>query len=147
MGICCAKQHTVEYASTIKFIPPIEKAHVIKVYDGDTFTIAAKLPWNRQQFYRFSVRIKGIDCPEMKTSNKNEKKVALLAQQFVSNLILQKIIQLKDITYDKYGRLCAHAFIGETNIGDALLSKHLAIPYNGGTKKPPKNWMKYYNLR
>ena len=34
----------IEWKDTIPFIPPVDKGLVIKVYDGDTITIAAKLP-------------------------------------------------------------------------------------------------------
>ena len=55
----------VNYEDTIPFIPPITHGKVIKVYDGDTITIAALLPYENSKLYRFSVRINGIDCPEI----------------------------------------------------------------------------------
>ncbi len=33
--------------ATVPFIPPVEKCHVIKVYDGDTITVAANLPFDK----------------------------------------------------------------------------------------------------
>lgn len=42
---------SILYENTEKYIPPIKKGRVIKIYDGDTITIAAKLPnfyfWNK----------------------------------------------------------------------------------------------------
>ena len=35
----------VNWKDTIPFIPPITKGKVIKVYDGDTITIACRLPF------------------------------------------------------------------------------------------------------
>lgn len=34
----------VKWSDTVPFVPPITSGRVIKVYDGDTITIAAKLP-------------------------------------------------------------------------------------------------------
>ena len=57
----------ITYKDTIPFIIPILYGKVIKVYDGDTITIAAALPIiNNNKLYRFSVRLSGIDSPEIK---------------------------------------------------------------------------------
>ena len=135
MGTCCSRNEIIEYRSTKIFIPPITKAQVIKVYDGDTFTIAVKFPWDKKQYYRFSVRIKGVDCPEIRTKNANERFVAKRAQEFVSKLILHKTVLLKDTKYEKYGRLCADVFVGKLNLGQSLIDQRLAVEYNGGKKE------------
>ena len=51
------------------FIPPVSIAKVIKVYDGDTITVASRLPFTDERkdiIWRFSVRLNGIDCPEIR---------------------------------------------------------------------------------
>ena len=49
------------------FIPPLKTGKVIKVYDGDTITIASRVPGlYNSPIYKFSVRLNGIDSPEMK---------------------------------------------------------------------------------
>ena len=53
----------IEWKDCIPFVPPIAMGFVIKVYDGDTITIASKLPYPDSPLYRFSVRLNGIDCP------------------------------------------------------------------------------------
>lgn len=39
------------------FVPPIDSGLVVKVYDGDTLTIVAKMPYEDSKLYRFSVRL------------------------------------------------------------------------------------------
>ena len=51
---------TIEWKDTQAFIPPICEGQVIKVYDGDTITIAAKLPYNDSLLYRFSIRLNAL---------------------------------------------------------------------------------------
>ena len=85
----------IDCKDTIPFIPPIEKGIVIKVYDGDTITIASKLPYESSHLYRFSVRLNGIDCPEIKCKDENEKKCAQIAKKEISDLILNKVVILK----------------------------------------------------
>ena len=41
----------IEYNDTIPFIPPITCGKVIKVYDGDTLTLASKLPYDGCPIY------------------------------------------------------------------------------------------------
>ena len=50
---------------TIPFVPPVTEGICIKAYDGDTITIAAKLPYPESPLYRFQVRLNGIDCPDV----------------------------------------------------------------------------------
>ena len=92
----------IVYNDTIPYIPPITCGKVIKVYDGDTITIATKLPHEGSPVYRFSVRINGIDCPEIKTQDHNEHVCANIAKQKVCDMIFNKIIHLKNVKQMKY---------------------------------------------
>tara|TARA_B110000037_G_C17118292_1_gene504705 strand:- start:1131 stop:1586 length:456 start_codon:yes stop_codon:yes gene_type:complete len=135
---------TLCYRDTIKFIPPVTSGFVIKVYDGDTITIASKLPYSHSPLYRFSVRINGIDCPEIRTSDPNEKECAQMAKEFLHNLLMNKTVILKEVDTDKYGRLLADVYIDNKNISDLMIEKNFAVKYDGGTKHVPDNWMKYH---
>jgi len=48
----------ITWNETIPFVPPITNGYVIKVYDGDTITIASKLPYINSPLYRFSSKTK-----------------------------------------------------------------------------------------
>jgi endonuclease YncB( thermonuclease family) len=141
------KMEQDDWANTIPFIPPITHGHVIKVYDGDTITIAAKLPYSESPHYRFSVRLNGIDCPEMKSQNKEEKEIALIAKTEMEKLVLGKNVDLKNITTEKYGRILADVYVNEKYINQVMIEKKLAIKYVGGTKEKQFNWKKYYNSK
>lgn len=135
---------SIDWKDTVQFVPPVEKGIVIKVYDGDTITIASKLPYPESLLYRFSVRLNGIDCPEIKGKDENEKQCAEIAKQEMNNLIMNKIVTLKNIQTEKYGRILADVYIDDLHLNNYMLEKRLAIAYDGGTKKCPKNWMQYY---
>lgn len=136
---------TITYKDTIPYIPPIICGKVIKVYDGDTITIATKLPYDSSPIYRFSVRINGIDCPEMKTHNQNEQICAHMAKKTVYDLAFNKIVYLQNVSLEKYGRILADVFVDDISIGELLCECKLAVKYNGGTKKSPNDWLEYYN--
>ena len=137
--------NSITYKDTIPYIPNITYGKVIKVYDGDTITIACKLPHENSPIYRFSVRINGIDCPEIKTSNKTEKECAVIAKTTISHLVLHKIVHLQNVKLEKYGRILADVTIDNISLGDMLCECHLAVKYDGGTKISPNDWIEYYN--
>ena len=135
----------INYNDTIPFIPPLTCGKVIKVYDGETLTIASKLPYEGCPVYRFSVRINCIDCPEMRTKNQNEKTCAKMAKAKVYDAVFGKIVTLQNVKLEKYGRVLADVYIGDVSLGDMLCQYNLAVKYDGGTKHVPIDWLEYYN--
>ena len=136
----------IKWEDTIEFTYPVKGGRVIKVYDGDTITIASKLPFKKSSdIYRFSVRLNGIDTPEMKGKGitDDEKKAAQEAQKFVSDLILNKYVTLKNIKNEKYGRILADVYINNTHLNELLVIERYALPYKGDTKVKPVSWLKY----
>lgn len=134
----------IDWKDCIPFIPPIDIGFVIKVYDGDTITIASKLPYSESPLYRFSVRLHGIDCPEVNGKNESEKECAQIAKKYVTDIALNQIVCLKNLQTEKYGRILADVYINGVHLNNLLLIKRLAVAYDGGTKKYPTNWLDYY---
>ena len=123
----------IEYKNTTIFIPQIEYGKVIKVYDGDTITIAAPV-------YRFSVRLNGIDTPEMKGGSVHEKELAIIARDALSAKVMGKIVNLRNTTLEKYGRLLSDVFLEDENINEWMISQKYAVAYDGGKKIIPDEW-------
>jgi endonuclease YncB( thermonuclease family) len=113
----------IKWEDTIEFTFPIKGGRVIKVYDADTITIASKLPYNDSPMYRLSVRLNGIDTPEIKGKGveEDEKAAAKLARDFVSNLALNKYVRLENIESEKYGRILADVYIGDVHLNYLLI--------------------------
>lgn len=130
----------IEYKDTVGFVPPIMVGKVIKVYDGDTITIASKLPNTETPIYRFSVRLSGIDSAEIHGKTKNEKKHAIVARDKLHDLIFGKMVHLKNISTEKYGRMLADVYLENLHINQWMLEQQLAIPYDGGMKHRPVEW-------
>ena len=130
----------IEYKDTIGFVPPILVGKVIKVYDGDTITIASKLPNTETPIYRFSVRLNGIDSAEIKGKTANEKRLAIEARDELHELIFGKMIHLKNISTEKYGRILADVYLDDLHVNQWMLDNGLAVPYDGGTKIRPAEW-------
>ena len=135
----------IHWDQTIPFTFPITGGQVIKVYDADTITIASKLPYDASPLYRLSVRLTGIDTPEIKGKGveEEEKQMATEARDFVSNLVLHKHVRLENIESEKYGRILANVFIGDTHLNELLVKERYAVRYDGGTKIKPASWTQY----
>jgi micrococcal nuclease len=134
------KATLVEWKDTIAYVPPVKTGVVIKVYDGDTITVATKLHYPDSPMFRFSVRLSGIDSPEIKAKSVNEKKLAVLSKDALTKQIIGKTVELKNVSMEKYGRLLADVFCNGIHINAWMLEKGFAVPYSGQTKKRPTEW-------
>lgn len=135
----------IKWEDTIPFTFPITGGRVIKVYDADTITIASKLPYDKSPLYRLSVRLDGIDTPEIKGKDvsNEEKEAAKLARDFVYNLAFNKFVRLENVQSEKYGRILADVYIEDIHLNELLIKERYAVKYDGGTKKKPVSWSKY----
>ena len=130
----------VEYGDTIPFVPPIQYGKVIKVYDGDTITIASVLPNTTEPIYRFSIRLNGIDTPEIRGKTQEEKELAIQVRDALTDKIYGKMVELRNVGNEKYGRVLAEIYLDGENINQWLVDENFAVAYDGGKKHRPASW-------
>ena len=113
----------------------------IKNYDADTITVS--IPGVHPLIgEKISVRVLGVDTPEIKGKDKCEKDKARTAQRLVENLLKNaKNIELQNIQRDKYFRILADVVVDGKSVKDLVIKNHLAYEYYGGTKLNV-NWCK-----
>lgn len=109
---------------------------IIKVVDGDTVTVDIDLGFNivlKNQ----EIRLLGIDTPESRTSNEQEKKQGLLSKQKLKEKLpegtKQRIKTEKD-ELDKYGRVLGVFPLENSSVNQWLIDNNYAVPYNGENK-------------
>ena len=122
-------------SSEIKYFDFNNKTFICKcidVYDGDSITVIFYL---FNDYYKFKIRLAGIDTPEIRTKDIEEKKNGLIARDFLRTKILNKICKIECKKNDKYGRVLAYIYVNDENINTLLISKKYAVEYNGGFKK------------
>ena len=129
----------IEYANTQIFIPPITEGKVVKVYDADTITVATRMPKYSPDVFRFNVRLNSIDTPEIKSKNATTKARALHARDVVKEMVYGKIVQLKNVSLEKYGRILADVYIEDIHLNKWLIDNGYAVTYSGGTKHIPED--------
>ena len=140
---CCYSTVTIPgWKDTIPFVPPISGGRVIEVYDGDTITIASKLPYKKSPLYRFSVRLNRIDAPEMKGISKKETQMAIISRDKLAEKCLNKKVTLTEIKREKYGRVLAEVYCDGLFLNEWMVEQRLAVKYDG-KKKEIINWGEY----
>lgn len=118
----------------------IPKADITEVYDGDTMYITEK-SCPPVFCTHIGVRLNGIDTPEMHGACQLEKDKALKAKQYLANAIKQgSVVELRNTTREKYGRLLGDLYIDGQPIGDQMVANGLAVSYHG--EKKVTDWCK-----
>lgn len=118
------------------YIYRIRSVH--KVVDGDTIDADIDLGFDISLTKR--IRLAGVDTPESRTVDANEKKYGLQSKdwlkhrlEFAKDIIIRT--EKPDST-EKYGRIIGHLFINneETSLNNQMISEGYAWEYDGGTK-------------
>jgi micrococcal nuclease len=111
------------------------KATIRKIVDGDTVDVDIDLGfdcWMHNQ----RIRLYGIDTPECRTRNKQEKAHGLLAKKYVQEtLIVGEVYALRTREKGKFGRYLGEIKVGRTTINKLLIKEGLAVAYTGQSKK------------
>lgn len=117
------------------------RAKVNRVIDGDSIVLDIDLgfdTWLNNQ----SVRVYGIDTPECRTRDLDEKARGLLAKDRVEELLKSGDTVIINTFKDrggKFGRILAEIEnIDGIDIGACLLEEHLAVKYYGQSKSEIK---------
>jgi len=129
--------------------PPSRKScynfRVIKinrVVDGDTIDVTIDLGFDLYKKER--VRVAGIDTPEKRTRNLEEKALGIDATNWIKERLNSAIAGEEDLVIrtelvggmGKYGRLLGWLYIGdaELSVNEQMITEGYAHAYDGGTK-------------
>ncbi len=108
------------------------------VIDGDTLkAIIPNLPPSLSQV---SIRVNGIDTPELHGKCAKEKALANEAKTFLNNWFLAtKNVKLDDLDWDKFGgRILATVYFDSVLVATTMIEKGYAVGYSG--EKKVKDW-------
>ena len=100
------------------------RVELIKVVDGDTFWV--KIYLRPRQWLKQKLRLRGLDCPEMKTPE------GKMAKRFVDSLVGKTTaVTINTTKPDKYDRYLADVFLttdsGEMFLNNTLLENGQAV--------------------
>ena len=124
-----------------------------RVLDGDTIDVTIDLGFDLYKKER--VRIAGIDTPEKRTRDLEEKALGIDATNYLKKKLEDTIAGDEELTIrtelkggmGKYGRLLGWLYIGEDtlSINEVMITEGYAWAYDGGTKQ--KNFEELREIR
>jgi len=108
---------------------------IVRVIDGDSIIIDIDLGFSHW-IHGESIRLYGVDTPECRTRDAEEKAAGLLAKEFVEEALhVGGTYRLQTKEKGKFGRYLGTIYLTEeTSINAALVKERLAVPYFGQSK-------------
>ena len=141
-------------------VPPSRKScynfrvvSIDKVVDGDTIDVTIDLGFDLYKKER--VRIAGIDTPEKRTRDLEEKALGIDATNWMKGTLEDTINGDNELIIrtelkcgvGKYGRLLGWLYVGdeELSLNEQMITEGYAWPYDGGSKN--KNFKELIEIR
>ena len=119
------------------------RCKVTRVVDGDTVDVDIDLGFG-VWMHKERIRLHGIDTPESRTRDLEEKKYGLLAKQQIESFMprgsMQTLVTVKDKA-GKFGRILGKFLIydkktdRQMTINDWMVREHHAVAYHGQSKE------------
>ena len=141
-------------------VPPSRKScynfrvtEIVKVVDGDTIDVLIDLGFDLYKKER--VRIAGVDTPEKRTRDLEEKELGIHATNWMKDKLNETIKGDEELTIrtelkggvGKYGRLLGWLYVGDAtlSLNEQMITEGYALAYDGGTKQ--KNFEELREIR
>ena len=111
------------------FIPPIYYGKVTKVYTGDTFKFITKIPFINEtietaSIHSFIIHLNSVAAPKIiLTINDHSKS----ARDALHRKIYGKVVELRDVSCDKHGKIYANVFLEDISINEWLLKNDFVV--------------------
>lgn len=117
------------------------RCKVVKIVDGDTVDVDIDLGfgvWLKKE----RIRMFGIDTPESRTRDLDEKKYGLMAKEFITKLLDDEggiVLKTRKDAEGKYGRILGELWrttdFADTSINELMIKNHHAVSYHGQSKE------------
>ena len=117
------------------------RCKVVKIIDGDTVDVDIDLGfgvWLKKE----RIRMFGIDTPESRTRDLEEKKYGLAAKEFITGMLDDEggiVLKTRKDKEGKYGRILGELWrttdFADKSINDYMIEKHHAVAYHGQSKE------------
>tara|TARA_B100001094_G_C18156343_1_gene786685 strand:+ start:752 stop:1096 length:345 start_codon:yes stop_codon:yes gene_type:complete len=112
----------------------IYNAKCLRVVDGDTIDAQIDLGFDTHKIIR--IRLVGINAPESRTRDLEEKERGLAAKARVKQILKDNgnefILHSQGV--GKYGRCLGEIYLGDSNLNDQLIQEGHATLYDGGKR-------------
>ena len=104
---------------------------IVRVIDGDSIVVDIDLGFGLW-IHGESIRLFGVDCPECRSRDKEEKAAGIAAKKFVERFLqVGQTYTLKTQDKGKFGRYLGTISNETETVNKALVDEHLAVVYYG----------------
>ena len=113
------------------------KVKVLRVVDGDTIDVDVQLGFD-VILSKQRVRLHGIDTPESRTRNKEEKIRGLLSKEYLRDMCFEgSTVRLQSKERGKFGRILGilYADNNSISVNQQMIDDGFAVPYTGGNNE------------
>ena len=113
----------------------VSDCRFISGYDGDSFTVMLDLHFS--VYSQQTIRLEGIDTPEIRGGSENTKKAGKLVKEYVFNWVRGEalIARYKRNNKEKYGSYLVEILKAGVSLNKHLVERGFAKEYYGGTKE------------
>jgi|TARA_E500000318_G_C3500063_1_gene187982 micrococcal nuclease len=111
------------------------KCNITRVVDGDT--VDAEIDCGFDIIFKSRIRLYGIDTPESRTRDLDEKARGKLASQFIKDKIAEaKLVKVKTKLdkKGKFGRVLGSIIADDVDLNEQMVKNYLAVAYFGQSK-------------
>ena len=105
---------------------------VLRVVDGDTVDVRIDLGFD--VWHKCRIRMAGINAPESRTRDLEEKKRGLAAKEWLIDRLFDNAVELQSHGKGKYGRILGEFFIDSSNVNQEMINRGHAVKYDGGKR-------------
>jgi micrococcal nuclease len=111
------------------------KCNITRVVDGDT--VDAEIDCGFDIIFKSRIRLYGIDTPESRTRDLDEKARGKLASQFIKEKIAKAELVKVKTKLDKkgkFGRVLGSIIADDEDLNESMVKNYLAVAYFGQSK-------------
>ena len=106
---------------------------MLKIYTGDTFSIATKIPFLGENafsapIYQFTIHLDSVTAPI-------DKENGSITKEALTKKIEHQVVQLRDVSTDRHGKIYAKVFLAEENVNEWLVKNNYGVKSKNGKKR------------
>ena len=113
------------------------KCKILRIVDGDTVDVDVDLGFGIWM-HKDRVRLLGIDTPESRTRDKEEKRFGLLSKKYLQDhypVGSMAVLRTHKDKTGKFGRILGELVWEDSTINKIMVDEHYAVLYNGQSKE------------
>jgi hypothetical protein len=129
----------ITFKDTVSFTINITEGYVINISNDYSILVASKLPFIDSPLYRFIIKFNNLNTPDI-LGRYDERGVANMLQKVLANLLLNKVVTLSNLKFNKYNVIYADVYVKNLCVNNWIIEERYAVHES---HIRPKNWLDF----